>query len=236
MYRFRYMQIHTSTDPARMPPTPVIVLMGDLVASEAARSIPTLYTAFNEVVDQTNRTHRRHLVSPLTITLGDEFQGFLTSLPVGLMLMRDLRLTLLERGVPCRFVLGTATLETPLNRKRAWNMMGQGLGRARDRLNDKRHPSVYRFSLPETPVVESLAAALGWAITDIESGWTNRQFEIVRRSLGQPGSDLDLAADLQLSPRGLYKTRASAKYDLYKGLWRALSGAFDAADEQAGAA
>ena len=89
----------------------------------------------------------------------------------------ELRLRLLVANVSCRFVIGAAQLETPLNRKEAWNMMGNGLAEARDKLNDKRTGSAYRFSLPGETIVEPLLDAVGDSLTEVERGWTPTQLE-----------------------------------------------------------
>lgn len=81
-----------------------------------------------------------------------------------------LRLRLLVADVSCRFVIGTTQLETPVNPKEAWNMMGSGLAEARDKLNDKRATNAYRFSLPGEPLVESLLDAVGDSHTHVELG------------------------------------------------------------------
>src|SRR5262245_52705684 len=127
-------------------PSTYAVLMGDIVGSERAPSLKAVHSAFNKVVRKANDVHAEHIASPLTITLGDEFQGLLTGFAEAWDIAVALRLELLVAGIPCRFVVGVATLETPLNRKEAWNMMGSGLSAARDKLNDKRTRSAYRFS------------------------------------------------------------------------------------------
>ena len=55
------------------------VLMGDLVRSERAPAPEALHDAFNRAVAQENRRHADVIVSPLTITLGDEFQGLVAT-------------------------------------------------------------------------------------------------------------------------------------------------------------
>jgi hypothetical protein len=75
-----------------------------------------------------NAAHAGALASPLTITLGDEFQGLLHGLAQAVPVVRGLRLELMAAGVDCRFVIGQVEIRTPLNREKAWNMMGPGLG------------------------------------------------------------------------------------------------------------
>ena len=60
------------------------VVMGDLVASEAASSRRALHRTFNAAIDTANAAFAAALASPLTITLGDEFQGLAGDLPTAM--------------------------------------------------------------------------------------------------------------------------------------------------------
>src|SRR5262245_40837792 len=113
------------------------VLMADIVGSARAPPLKVVQNACNKVVRRANEVDAEHIGSPLKITLGDEFQGLLTSFAHAWDTAVALRLELLVAGIPCRFVVGVATLETSLNTKEAWNMMGRGLSAARDKLNEK---------------------------------------------------------------------------------------------------
>lgn len=212
------------------------VVMGDLVGSEAAPSVRRLHADFNEAVRAVNRRRRKQLTSPLTITLGDEFQGLTQSLAAGLAVVRDLRTSLLADNVECRFVLGLVRLETPLNVQKSWNMMGPGLATARDKLVDKRHHNAYRFSLPDEPVLETLLDAIGLSITEAERGWTDRQFEIVGASMTRSDQNAELAARLGIAENTLYKIRRAARFDFYQTQWEALDVAIADLDRRHGLA
>ncbi|MFD2783785.1 SatD family protein [Novosphingobium pokkalii] len=49
--------------------------MGDIVNSSDAPSANGLHRTFNMAVEEANRRHAKDILSRLTITLGDEFQG-----------------------------------------------------------------------------------------------------------------------------------------------------------------
>lgn len=197
------------------------VVMGDLVHSEHAADIAQLHKAFNEAVVQHNRRYADVLASPLTITLGDEFQGLVTSLNAGARLLRDIRLDLLQRDIDCRFVLGLARIETAVNPQQAWNMMGPGLSRSRHKLNDKRALCRYGFSLPQEPLLEIALDALGVGLTVIEKGWTQRQLSDIAALLsGQ--SPAELAEQRQVSVHSIYKVRTSGHFDAYSQQWNAV--------------
>jgi len=208
--------------------------MGDLIGSETTDSVERLHQQFNDAIASANKRKNSGLVSPLTITLGDEFQGLYSSLTCGLSAIQAMRQQLLGQDVECRFVLGAVSIATPVNRVRAWNMMGAGLAGTRDKLGDKRHPSAYRFFIPRVLVIEPLLETIGHSLTVTERSWTPRQREVVAASLVHEQGVQQLAAGLQLQPRTLYKIRSAAHYELYSDQWQALKTAIAALDQHYG--
>jgi hypothetical protein len=208
------------------------VLMGDIVGSERAPSPRAIHKTFNKVVANANELRRQHIASPLTITLGDEFQGLLTALVHAWDTAVALRLELLSAGIPCRFVVGVATLKTPLNRKEAWNMMGTGLSAARNKLNDKRTASAYRFSLPDAPVEELLLDTVGDALTQVEVAWTPTQLEYYSKVRAATRGNAEVARKLGVSARSLYKVLHAGRVDVHKRQVQAVRSALARLDER----
>jgi len=206
--------------------------MGDIVGSERAPSMKAVHRVFNKAVADVNVANAAHIASPLTITLGDEFQGLLTGFAHAWDAAVALRLELLVAEVPCRFVVGAARLETPVNTKEAWNMMGSGLSAARDKLNDKRIASAYRFSFPDEPVVAPLLDAVGVALTEIEEAWTPTQLEYYSKSRAAKRGNADVAKKLGVSERSLYKVLHAGRIDAHKRHVAAIRGALAQLDEQ----
>lgn len=211
------------------------VIMGDLVGSEAATSPARLHAEFNAAVDEINDA-AAGILSPLTITLGDEFQGLCRTLADGLEILRTLRLRLLADDIQCRFALGVTRLQTPLRQDRAWNMMGLGLSATREKLSDKRHPNAYRFFLPDEPLLEQLLEAVAYSTTLVELDWTLRQREVVIASIRDDQPATELAPRLGLGVRTLYKIRGSARFDFYQDQWRTMSAAVAELDRRYGLA
>lgn len=197
------------------------VLMGDLVHSERSASAEHLHKRFNAAIDRHNRLHSEALASPLTITLGDEFQGIVTSLVVAAQIARDIRLELLSDAIDCRFAVGVVTLKTPLNTERAWNMMGPGLASTRARLNEKRSTTYYRFAIPEHPVLETMLEASGASLTAIERAWTKTQRHDIQALL-EGASPAEIARRRNVSVHTIYKVRSSGSFDLYLIHWHAI--------------
>lgn len=207
------------------------VLMGDIVGSESATSVERLHDIFNDTIDRSNRARHDVLASPLTITLGDEFQGLTSTLRDAAALARDIRLELLVERFDCRFAIGVAKLETPLNADRAWNMMAPGLARTREKLNEKRTNTLYRFSFPEHPAVETLLEALGAGLTSIERRWTMQQLHDISESL-RGRTPAEIARRRNVSAHSVYKVRSTGEFELYHLQWHAMIEALGVLDLQ----
>jgi hypothetical protein len=216
-----------------LPPSHVVV-MGDLVKSEAAASVEILHRRFNAAVDAANAAFAPSLASPLTITLGDEFQGLATSLQTGTAIMRFIRWQLLEENIECRFVVGLVSLSTSVNPVLAWNMMGPGLSLAREKLEQKRAPNAYRFSLVDAPTPETLMESIGLALTDIEARWTDRQRQVALAAMRADETSATLAEQFDVNASVFYKVRRAANFDLYRTLWTNLFEALRSIDMEQG--
>jgi hypothetical protein len=206
------------------------ILMGDLVTSERHANPASLYDRFNDAIARANVDHAADLASPLTITLGDEFQGLATSLVAAAFIARTIRYRLMDADIDCRFSIGLAALATPLNTDRAWNMMGHGLAAARERLDEKRANNLYRFSLPNQAALETLLEASGATLTAIERKWSDIQRRDIVALLAGEVID-DVAARRNVTTKNIYKTRAAGDYDLYLTQWDAIRTALRTLDE-----
>lgn len=213
---------------------PSAVLMGDLVASERAQSLKAVHRAFNAGVDFANQRYAADIESPLTITLGDEFQGLTRTLAHAWAIASSLRLRLLAANVSCRFVIGTAELETPINPREAWNMMGRGLAEARDKLNDKRSSNAYRFSLRAETIIEPLLDAVGDSLTEVEIRWTPTQLKYYSSARDSSGTNAELAKSLGVTPRSLYKVLHAARGDFHRRQSAVVAHALTELDERYG--
>lgn len=208
------------------------ISMGDLVRSTRHADPKQLHLLFNQVVAQANQRFAESIASPLTITLGDEFQGLSTSLNRGFELNHFVRMSLLLNGVSTRLVLGIGAIDTPVNPENAWNMMGAGLSKARDKLNAKKSINCYRFSFPDDAQLELLLDSVGESMTRVETDWTETQMKYVARKLSQPEKSIILIAnDLGISRNSMYKVLRSADADFYAGQLKTIGEVLQTEDE-----
>ena len=122
-----------------------VILMADVITS-GEHDGRTLSRHLKRIIAMANRTHARQLRSPLTVTLGDEFQGVTRSVAgaTEIILWLEHRLRskpLKENGeltpYRLRYVVHEGGIESALNPERAHGMLGPGLTRARALLNRK---------------------------------------------------------------------------------------------------
>lgn len=200
------------------------VVMGDIVESEQAPSKRVLHDHFNTAIDAANRNHADVIASPMTITLGDEFQGVVMSCGSAFKVVHDLRLCLLRHNVQCRFVIGDFKPETPINPDRAWNMLGKGLAEARERLAEKTDPNAYRFVLGDEPASSALLDAAGSSLTFLEGGWTRTQRAHVLAHFLDRLSVSQIANQNGTTERAVYKVLGAAHLNLYRTQLQAIEG------------
>ncbi len=125
--------------------------MADIVDSSKYPS-KKLATDFKMIVTRTNKDHPGWFLSPLTITLGDEFQGVATDLAAAVKAIFALEETIitLQKGFKLRYVVVEGVIDTPINPDIAYEMMGAGLTNARTMLNElKKSKSRFNVDLKD---------------------------------------------------------------------------------------
>lgn len=123
--------------------------MGDVVGSSGKDS-PALIGRFEQAISNTNILHNKNIKSPLTITLGDEFQGVVNSVHSALEIIFTIEEHFVHHqyDLPIRYVIHQGEIETPIKRKKAHGMLGVGLTKARRKLEElKSSDSRYFISL-----------------------------------------------------------------------------------------
>ena len=112
-----------------------IILMGDIIKSSEQNQV-LLMSNFQEVIQSINSKYADKLLSPLTITLGDEFQGIIKNSTVAVALIIDLEEMILKnhKSLKIRYVCHEGTIETPINPSIAHGMLGGGLTYARKQI------------------------------------------------------------------------------------------------------
>lgn len=181
----------------------VICVIGDLVDSRKTSRRAELQTTLQQALEDINRTSRDHLLSPCTITLGDEYQAVYRDAGT---LFTDF-CTLLERTNPerVRFSVGVGALSTPVNPERALGMDGPAFHVAREAMQStfKRSGSLFsiRSAGQEPPAWMEPALAL---VSHEVRGWKATRFSIFRQFLSQVDPK-GMAKDIGITQTAVYK-------------------------------
>lgn len=121
------------------------ILMADIIASRRSDQRLLIYE-FKRIVQFINYKWKESIISPLTITLGDEFQGLLKDMESCYKVVFEIEEFIIENelNIKLRYVMNYGSIETPINRNIAYEMLGDGLTQAREQLN-KLKSGINRF-------------------------------------------------------------------------------------------
>jgi len=181
------------------------ILMADVVDS---RSKPgrVLGKQLNSIVTSANSSPG--VLSPFVVTLGDEFQGVVDSLASACQLILKFEGECIRRKVKfrLRYSLHKGLIETPINHERAHGMLGPGLTRARELLNNKspgRLPVLVDIGILDLDHVLQNLFMVSMAIKD---RWKNRDYGIIYEMLTND-SDQDVASKFGKDRSQIWKRR-----------------------------
>jgi hypothetical protein len=123
------------------------ILMADIINSGKKEQKP-LMEDFKNLIEEVNEIYKTDILSPLTITLGDEFQGVIKNLAASIQIILTLEENCIHKKLnfKLRYVLNQGEIETPVNKKIAYEMLGSGLTDARLKLNDSKYRK-FRFNI-----------------------------------------------------------------------------------------
>ncbi len=149
-----------------------IILMADIQDSGSKNSINSM-NFFRQIVDHSNSIFKKNIESPLTITLGDEFQGVVKSVPNAIEIIYFIEEFIVKNNIDfkLRYVINQGQIDTEINPIRSYEMLGQGLTDARNYLNDlKKTKSRFFIKLDSEPKYHLLNESFV-VFQNIVDGW-----------------------------------------------------------------
>ena len=162
------------------------ILMADVINS-GGKNPALLMTQLKDVVTTINKEKGANLISPLTITLGDEFQGLSISMENGIKTIFDIEEKIVHKqyNLKLRYVLYFGQIETEINNKIAYEMLGEGLTNARKELNSLKNKEV-RFKIRLTKNELNKETYLNKAFSIYQNfvdSWKEKDLKIVKEFL-----------------------------------------------------
>ena len=186
-----------------------IILMADIVKS-SGRNAKTLMKGFSDVVNAVNKKNRKEILSPLTITLGDEFQGVVSNVQSALKVIFDLEELSMVAAAPfqLRYVVVEGDIQTGINKTKAHAMLGPGLTEARELLlNLKTTRSRFQVKVRNESQTEDLNLMFV-VMQGIEDQWTPARKKVASAFL-KFGDYRTVAEKLKKDPSVIWKRRKS---------------------------
>ncbi len=138
-----------------------LVLIGDMVRSKTHRNRNSLQRSFDETLREAQKKYGKAFISPLTLTIGDEFQAVLERSDDLFSLFTFIE-TRLE-GVQFRYGLGLGGIDTDINSRQAIGMDGPAFHRARAAIEQaKKEELSFWFKSENAGEEERINTLLCW--------------------------------------------------------------------------
>lgn len=179
-------------------------IIGDINKSRSLPQRAKVQKQFQRAIDAINKEYKGQIASKFVLTLGDEFQGLLSSPAESYRVVRHFQ-DFME-DVPFAFGIGIGPLATPLNPKEALGMDGECFHRARAALETAKQGHrgvVYDFDSPATSLINALVGLM----EVLWSRLTPRQQRIAQ--LSKLYNQKETARRLKITPQAVSKTYSS---------------------------
>lgn len=188
-----------------------IAIIGDLEASKQLdKSARHKTQMVLEELFTEKRFSREGVVSPYTLTLGDEFQALYED--AGNLFHHIWIVTAAIHPVKIRWAIGTGEIDTPVNKKRSLGMDGPAFHKARNGIEIlKKEKQLFRVETGET-LYDTLAnSSLKLLTADLRT-WKKNRFLILERLCS--GVEVrQIAAEVGLSDVAVYKNIHAGNLD-----------------------
>jgi len=194
-----------------------IVVIADLVASRSIPDRAVIQERLAAVLSALNEADP-YLVSPYTITLGDEFQAVLSAADE--MLYDAMAILSALHPYQVRFAFSVGEISTPLNRRQAIGMDGPAFHLARDGIVRLRETGTLFMVCGLDEVWAGLINAALAFVSQYAGEWPRSRYQAFL-GLHEGRSVADIACMLGLTTQAIYKT-------IDRGALRPLLSMFDA--------
>ncbi len=197
-------------------PTVQTILMGDVEGSSSLDS-GFVQKSLSAMIQSINSEKRPSILSPLTITLGDEFQGVAKSVADGINILINMEKYRLSHQTPYRmhFVLLEGEIDTEINTKTAYGMLGSGLTSARELLSSKKRDRK-RFEIRLQDAFLSNQLNRLFAVLDgLSESWKVEDFPLILDMLNEVNNQT-VADKHQKTRAQIWKRRKTLQVELYR--------------------
>lgn len=173
-----------------------LVIIGDVINSRVIKERQKIQIAFQKALQEAQREYESDIISPLTLTIGDEFQAVLTEATRLFGLLQRIELQLPD--VRFRYGIGIGAITTDINRQAAIGMDGPAFHFAREAVEQARRENRRFVFACGTPVVRRRVDLLFHWIDAVTGTWSREKQQILHL-IRQKVTQKEIAARIGIS-------------------------------------
>ena len=199
-----------------------IALIGDIIESKKIQDRAQVQQQLLRLMKKLNWQYQDYLISPFTVTTGDEFQALFS--PNSYMFQIIDQLSVAFSPYEIRFGIGVGEMVTEINKEQSIGSDGPAYWLAREAINhihDKNdyginHISVFLADEEVTWTVNAMLAACSF----IQSKWTEVQYDVLKQLLteniyDETFSHKEIARLLGITPSAFNKRIKASGLKIY---------------------
>ena len=199
-----------------------IALIGDIIESKKIQDRAQVQQQLLRLMKELNWQYQDYLISPFTVTTGDEFQALFS--PNSYMFQIIDQLSVAFSPYEIRFGIGVGEMVTEINKEQSIGSDGPAYWLAREAINhihDKNdyginHISVFLADEEVTWTVNAMLAACSF----IQSKWTEVQYDVLKQLLteniyDETLSHKEIARSLGITPSAFNKRIKASGLKIY---------------------
>ena len=164
-----------------------IALIGDIIESKKIQDRAQVQQHLLQLMKELNQQYQNYLVSPFTVTTGDEFQALFSPNSYIFQIIDQLSVAFAPYEI--RFGIGVGDMITEINKEQSIGSDGPAYWLAREAINhihDKNdyginHISVFLANEEVSCTVNAMLAACSF----IQSKWTEVQYDVLKQLLAE---------------------------------------------------
>ena len=199
-----------------------IALIGDIIESKKIQDRAQVQQHLLQLMKELNQQYQNYLVSPFTVTTGDEFQALFS--PNSYIFQIIDQLSVAFSPYEIRFGIGVGEMVTEINKEQSIGSDGPAYWLAREAINhihDKNdyginHISVFLANEEVSWTVNAMLAACSF----IQSKWTEVQYDVLKQLLAEniydeTFSHKEMARSLGITPSAFNKRIKASGLKIY---------------------
>ncbi|MND75044.1 hypothetical protein D3C81_637940 [compost metagenome] len=185
------------------------ILMADIIDSREKDELILMWQ-FKDLVHDLNYIYRNKISSPLTITLGDEFQGIISDLENLIQILFYIEEQIIKRGFifKLRYAVSESDIDhINLNTYASYGMLSEGLIKTRDTLNhSKKNKSRFNFLLKSINPKKALKLELLFSCYQAKiDSWDRKDKDIIKEYLDNNKDYKSIASTLNMYDSTIWK-------------------------------